>query len=108
MDPSSIFRRIRWSVQEVNLAFVPTLVTLVYVGQIQGCLMCKRHPPFIAVPRMGRVSIVPDVDRYLDSLFLPLDDVRYRLILRKLEVATQNNVFTQVGGEMFGIVLNVS
>lgn len=108
MDPSSIFRRIRRSVQEVNFAFVPALVTLVYVGQIQGCLMCKGHSPFVAVPRMGRVSIVPDVDRYLDSLFLPLDDVRYRLILRELEVATQNNVFTQVGGEMFGIVLNVS
>lgn len=106
--PSSVFGRIRGPVEEINLALVPALVTLVHVGEIQRGLVGKRDPPFIAIACVWWVPIVPDVDGYLDALLLPLDHVWHGFILGKFEGAAQNHVFTQVGSEMLWVVLNIS
>lgn len=98
VNPGAILRRIRRPVEEVDPALVPPLVALVHVGEVERCLVRQRDAALVAVSRVGRVAVVPDVDRDLDALLLPLDHVRHRLVLGVVEVAPQDDVLTQGGG----------
>lgn len=66
-----------------------TLVTFLYVGQLQAGLAAQAATALVAFAGVRWIAVVPDEDGYFDVQLLPLDHVRHRCAVRKLQIAAQ-------------------
>lgn len=87
MKPRAVLVRVRRTVKEHDFALIPTLVRLADVSEIERGETVwwirghSTHAALVALTAVCRVAVVPDVDRYLQSLkqIQPKDNVKNAL-----------------------------
>lgn len=60
MDPRTICRRVGRSIKEIDLTLIPSLVGLLYIGQIERGTARERGTALIAFAGVRRIAIVPE------------------------------------------------
>lgn len=74
MEPCTILMLLGISVQEYDLALVPTLIRLSNAGQVEGrgaerrVLRHTRHASLVSLFNVLRVTLIPDVYRQIGAL----------------------------------------
>lgn len=75
VEPWTVFMLIWWTIQENHFTFVPSLITLANIGQIERCRTewwvgrYAWYSSFVALSAVGWIIFVPNIYRY----FLALD-----------------------------------